>query len=51
VEKIFNLFNKFNFSELTIKLFSLQKNLVESEFIFSAKSPGFIFKLVKDNLP
>jgi len=36
---------------LPIKLLSLQKNLVESEFIFSAKSSGFIFKLEKENLP
>ena len=39
------------FSEFPIKLLSLQKNLVESEFIFSEKSPGFIFKLVNENLP
>ena len=30
---------------------SLQKNLVLSEFIFSDKSSGFIFKLVKEKLP
>jgi len=36
---------------LPIKLLSLQKKLVESEFIFSAKSSGFIFKLEKENLP
>jgi len=30
---------------------SLHKILVESEFIFSEKSSGFIFKLVKENLP
>ena len=30
---------------------SLQKNLVESEFIFSEKSSGFIFKLLKENPP
>ena len=30
---------------------SLQKNFVESEFIISEKSSGFIFKLVKENRP
>ena len=34
-----------------IKLLSLQKNLLECVFIFSAKDSGFIFKLVKENLP
>ena len=32
-------------------MIELQKNLVKSEFIFSAKSSGFIFKLEKENLP
>jgi len=30
---------------------SLQKILVESEFIFSEKASDFIFKLVKENFP
>jgi len=46
-----DLENAINFSELTIKLLSLQKNLVEFEFIFSTKSSGFILKLVNENLP
>ena len=29
----------------------MQKIFVKSEFIFSEKSSGFIFKLVKENLP
>ncbi len=36
---------------MPIKLLSLQKKLVASEFIFSEKDTGFIFKLVKEILP
>ena len=36
---------------MPIKLLSLQKKLVESEFIFSEKASDLIFKLVKENLP
>ena len=36
---------------MPIKLLSLQKKLVESEFIFSEKASDFISKLLKENLP